>query len=155
MTNNQSVIEEEVEKFSSLADEWWDPSGPLNTLHAINPTRLEYIRSKIEDHFGSFRENINILDVGCGGGLVTVPLYKIGANITGIDASKNNILAARKYAENHGFDIKYICETAENHQCDARSQGKWLVYPIEVYSVGGRPFDHHSSGSLSKYCGGN
>jgi 2-polyprenyl-6-hydroxyphenyl methylase/3-demethylubiquinone-9 3-methyltransferase len=106
----------EVEKFSKLADAWWDPNGEFRTLHQINPMRLAYIRDKITEHFGEFHEGISILDIGCGGGLVSVPLARVGARVTGLDASAQNIDTASTYAESQYLDIEYICGSVEEYQ---------------------------------------
>jgi 2-polyprenyl-6-hydroxyphenyl methylase/3-demethylubiquinone-9 3-methyltransferase len=114
---DQSTIDDaEVNKFSKLAQEWWDPEGPFRTLHQINPIRLSYVKDKIVQHFGSFKPSLNIIDIGCGGGLISVPLAKLGANITGIDASLENIETAKFYAKDLGLEINFLCGAAEDHQ---------------------------------------
>ena len=105
MTKNIS----EIEKFTSLADSWWDIDGPFKTLHEINPTRLEYICNQIRKHIG--KEDISgleILDIGCGGGIVSVPLARLNAKVTGLDAGPENIIAAKAYAKGEGLDIEYL-----------------------------------------------
>jgi 2-polyprenyl-6-hydroxyphenyl methylase/3-demethylubiquinone-9 3-methyltransferase len=100
---------EEIEKFTSIADSWWDINGPFKQLHKINPIRLEYICNKIREHIG--KESVNglkILDIGCGGGIVSVPLARLGANVTGIDLGAENIAAAKEYAVSKGLEIEYI-----------------------------------------------
>ena len=92
-----TINKEEIQKFSNLADEWWDVKGKFKPLHMFNPIRIEYITSKIKKHFKIqnnkefFLKNLKILDVGCGGGLVSEPLARLGANVTGIDASEKKI----------------------------------------------------------------
>ncbi|MES2215339.1 MAG: bifunctional 2-polyprenyl-6-hydroxyphenol methylase/3-demethylubiquinol 3-O-methyltransferase UbiG [Pseudomonadota bacterium] len=115
-TNPTTVSTSEVEKFSKLADQWWDPDGEFRTLHQINPVRLFYIKEKIVEHFGEFKPGIAILDIGCGGGLVSVPLAKIGAKVTGLDASSQNINTASLHAKKQGLDIEYIAGTVEEHK---------------------------------------
>ena len=91
-----SVNKKEIEKFSKMADEWWDPSGKFKPLHKFNPIRIQYIKENI---IGNFKlknkkkplDKINILDIGCGGGLLSEPMKRLGANVTGIDASSKNI----------------------------------------------------------------
>jgi len=91
-----SVNKKEIEKFSKMADEWWDPSGKFKPLHKFNPIRIQYIKENI---IGNFKlknkkkplDKINILDIGCGGGLLSEPMTRLGANVTGIDASSKNI----------------------------------------------------------------
>ena len=107
----------EIEKFSKMAKDWWNPNGKFKPLHLFNPTRIEFIREKLISHFQlnasdkTPLNNINILDIGCGGGLLCEPLKRLGAKITGIDASKKNIEAAKFHAKEMGLNIDYIhCE---------------------------------------------
>jgi 2-polyprenyl-6-hydroxyphenyl methylase / 3-demethylubiquinone-9 3-methyltransferase len=116
MHKNTSIDLNEMEKFNKTSSEWWDFNGEFKVLHKISPVRLSYITSKIKQHFSINEKSfstINILDVGCGGGLITLPLAQIGANMTGIDANKGNIFAATSYAEKHNIKINYIHSTAE------------------------------------------
>lgn len=111
----------EVAKFGALAAEWWNPNGPFGALHRMNPVRLQYIRDLGAKHFssagaGSKRDaltGLTVLDIGCGGGLVSAPLARMGAAVTAIDASKEAIGAARAYAEQAGLSIDFRCATAE------------------------------------------
>ena len=107
----------EIEKFSALAAEWWNPKGPFGALHRMNPVRLQYIRDLAIEHFGAKGSKplagLSVLDLGCGGGLVSVPLARMGANVTAIDASEEAIGAARAYAGQAGLEIDYRCMTAE------------------------------------------
>jgi len=104
----------EIEKFSKLAKEWWNPSGKFKPLHLYNPSRIEFIKEKLISHFKlkmNTKEplkNINILDIGCGGGLLCEPLKRMGASVTGIDASEKNIEAAKFHANEMGLKINYI-----------------------------------------------
>ncbi len=116
--NNTTIDPQEVEKFSRIADEWWDPNGKFKPLHQINPTRILYIREHIEAHYNisdksSPFKGLNVLDIGCGGGLVSVPFARLGANITGIDASEKNIKVAKIFANKLGLDINYLHSTVE------------------------------------------
>ena len=110
----------EVEKFSKLASDWWNPNGKFKPLHLFNPTRIKFIREKLISYFGSDPKakeplkKINILDIGCGGGLLCEPLKRLGATITGIDASKNNIEAAKLHAKKMNLKINYIHCSPEN-----------------------------------------
>ena len=115
MAVTSSIDHNEVAQFSALAGSWWDKSGPFKILHQINPIRLQYIVTKIEESFGPIAQGLEIIDVGCGGGLISVPLRKMGAKVTGLDASSENISAASAYAMNQGLDIKYICGAVEEH----------------------------------------
>jgi 2-polyprenyl-6-hydroxyphenyl methylase/3-demethylubiquinone-9 3-methyltransferase len=117
MQDNSSIDKCEVEKFDKLSAKWWDTSGEFKMLHEINPLRLDFIEDKIRQHFilsnhESFK-NIDILDVGCGGGLISVPLVKMSANVTAIDASPNNIKAAKAYTQQHNLNINYQNSTVE------------------------------------------
>ena len=107
----------EIEKFSKMARDWWNPKGKFKPLHLFNPTRIAFIKEKLISHFNldadsekAFK-NINILDIGCGGGLLCEPLKRLGATITGIDASKQNIEVAKFHANEMNLNIDYIhCE---------------------------------------------
>jgi 2-polyprenyl-6-hydroxyphenyl methylase / 3-demethylubiquinone-9 3-methyltransferase len=107
----------EIEKFSRLAAEWWNPSGPFGALHRLNPVRLQYIRDLCVKHFATAArrplEGLDVLDLGCGGGLVSAPLARMGAKLTAIDASEEAIGAARAYADQAGLHIVFQCTTAE------------------------------------------
>ena len=115
-----TIDKKEIEKFSKLASDWWNPDGKFKPLHLFNPARVKFIKEKIISHF-HIAENLDepfkklkILDIGCGGGLLCEPLRRMGANITGIDASHNNIRAAKLHAKEMGLDIKYIHTSPEN-----------------------------------------
>jgi 2-polyprenyl-6-hydroxyphenyl methylase/3-demethylubiquinone-9 3-methyltransferase len=113
-----SVNKKEIEKFSKMADEWWDPSGKFKPLHKFNPIRIQYIKENI---IGNFKlknkkkplDKINILDIGCGGGLLSEPMTRLGANVTGIDASNKNINIAKHHAKKNNLKINYICSSPE------------------------------------------
>lgn len=107
--NSPSINQQEVEKFSAIADEWWDPNGKFKPLHKFNPVRLKYIIDTINKPLIDF----TILDIGCGGGLLSVPLARLGAKVTGIDASEKNINVAKAYAEREGLEIEYLCTSVE------------------------------------------
>ena len=115
-----TVDKEEIEKFSRLAKDWWNPNGKFKPLHVWNPVRINFIKKKLIKHFDIDPKNslplknINILDVGCGGGLLCEPLKRLGANITGLDASKNNIEVAKLHSKEMNLDIVYIHSAPEN-----------------------------------------
>ena len=99
----------EIEKFTSIADSWWDTNGPFKPLHEINPTRLEYICHQIRNHVGKDDiTELKILDIGCGGGIVSVPLVRLGAKVTGVDLGAENIVAAKEYAASKKLEIEYL-----------------------------------------------
>ncbi len=110
---------EEIQKFSDLADEWWDVNGKFKPLHMFNPTRIEYITENIKNHFNIFNkkngllDSLDILDIGCGGGLISEPMARLGARVTGIDASKKNIFVASAHAEKSKLNIKYLNKSPE------------------------------------------
>ena len=113
-----SVNKKEIEKFSNMADEWWDPHGKFKPLHKFNPIRIKYIKENIIDQFNIKNKKkplsgINILDIGCGGGLLSEPMCRLGANVTGIDASLKNIKTAKFHAKKKGLKINYICSSPE------------------------------------------
>jgi len=109
----------EIEKFSAMAAEWWDPAGKFKPLHKFNPVRLGYIRDHLCRHFGldarSPRplEGKRLLDIGCGGGLLAEPMTRLGAQVVGADASENNIKTASVHAAQQGLEIDYRCTSAE------------------------------------------
>jgi 2-polyprenyl-6-hydroxyphenyl methylase/3-demethylubiquinone-9 3-methyltransferase len=107
----------EIEKFSALAAQWWNPKGPFSALHRLNPVRLQFIRDLALRHFATPPrrplDGLDVLDLGCGGGLVSAPLARLGAKLTAIDASAEAIGAARAYAQQAGLDIAYEQSTAE------------------------------------------
>tara|TARA_B100000902_G_scaffold114351_1_gene115412 strand:- start:540 stop:1262 length:723 start_codon:yes stop_codon:yes gene_type:complete len=114
-----SVNKKEIEKFSRMASEWWDPHGKFKPLHKFNPIRIKYIKENIVKNFNIKGKNkplekIQILDIGCGGGLLSEPMCRMGANVTGIDASITNIKIAKLHAKKNNLSIKYICSSPEN-----------------------------------------
>ena len=116
---NITVNKKEIDKFSRLASEWWDPYGKFKPLHKFNPVRLEYIKESIIKKFktrgkNTSLKNIKILDIGCGGGLLCEPLAKLGAEVVGIDASEKNIKIAKIHAKRNNLKIKYYCSSPEN-----------------------------------------
>jgi 2-polyprenyl-6-hydroxyphenyl methylase / 3-demethylubiquinone-9 3-methyltransferase len=115
-----TINPEEIAKFAAMAEEWWDPAGKFKPLHKFNPVRLGYIREKAIGHFkldGSKRrplEGLRILDIGCGGGLLSEPLARLGATVVGVDAGEKNIAIAKLHAEQSGLAIDYRATTAES-----------------------------------------
>ena len=113
-----SVNKKEIDKFSKMANEWWDPDGKFKPLHKFNPTRIKYIKENIINNFklkNKFRplSGINILDIGCGGGLLSEPMSRMGANVTGIDASDKNIKIAKLHSKKNKLKINYLCSSPE------------------------------------------
>ena len=114
-----SIDPDEVARFSAQAREWWNPHGPFRPLHKFNPVRLGYIRDQIGAHFGRAGQNplpfrgLRMLDIGCGGGLVCEPMARLGAQITGVDASAENIAAAHAHALAQRLGVDYRHGSAE------------------------------------------
>ena len=116
-----TINKKEIDKFSKLADEWWDPEGKFKPLHNFNPVRLRYIKDTIIKKFGNKSEklplkDIKILDIGCGGGLLSEPLSRLGATVTGIDASDRNIKIAKMHLKKSKLDINYYCSSPESFE---------------------------------------
>ncbi len=113
-----SVNKKEIEKFSKMATEWWNPQGKFKPLHKFNPIRIKYIKENIINNFNLKNKTkpllgINILDVGCGGGLLSEPMRRMGANVTGIDASDINIKIAKLHSKKNNLKIDYLCSSPE------------------------------------------
>jgi len=115
-----TINKEEIQKFSNLAEEWWDVNGKFKPLHMFNPIRIEYILDEISKHFELDRKekdllkNLEILDIGCGGGLISEPMARLGGNVTGIDASEKNIKIASVHCEENNLKINYLNKSPEN-----------------------------------------
>ena len=114
-----TINKDEIQKFSKMADEWWDVNGKFKPLHMFNPIRIEYILDQITNHFKINRSKelplngLKILDIGCGGGLISEPMTRLGAEVTGIDASEKNIKIAKIHAKKNNLNIKYINSSPE------------------------------------------
>ena len=115
-----TINKKEIEKFSKIAEEWWDPTGKFKPLHKFNPIRISYIKNNIISSFKLDTSNnqplkkVKILDIGCGGGLLSEPMSRLGAEVIGIDASNKNINVAKLHAKKNNLDIKYMCYSPEN-----------------------------------------
>ena len=114
-----TINKEEIQKFSKLADEWWDVNGKFKPLHMFNPVRIEYILDEITKHFqlssnNKYKlKNLKILDIGCGGGLISEPLARLGGDVTGIDAAEKNIKVASLHSKKNNLSINYINKSPE------------------------------------------
>ncbi|MDC3085254.1 bifunctional 2-polyprenyl-6-hydroxyphenol methylase/3-demethylubiquinol 3-O-methyltransferase UbiG [Candidatus Pelagibacter sp.] len=116
---NNTINKKEIEKFSKIAEEWWNPSGKFKPLHKFNPIRIAYIKENIINSFNIKNQTkplkkVKILDIGCGGGLLSEPMSRLGADVVGIDASEKNIQVARLHAKRNNLNIKYLCASPEN-----------------------------------------
>ncbi|OJF90794.1 bifunctional 2-polyprenyl-6-hydroxyphenol methylase/3-demethylubiquinol 3-O-methyltransferase UbiG [Pararhizobium antarcticum] len=115
-----TIDQKEVDRFSAMAAEWWDPRGKFRPLHKFNPVRLTYIRDRVSEAFGRDPlapqplKGLRVLDIGCGGGLLSEPMARMGAEVVGADASEKNIMIARTHAEGSGVAVDYRAVTAES-----------------------------------------
>ena len=115
---NNTINKKEIEKFTKIAEEWWNPHGKFKPLHKFNPIRISYIKESIINTFKLEQkvkplEKIKILDIGCGGGLLSEPMSRLGAEVTGIDASGKNIEIAKYHARKNNLNVKYFCAPPE------------------------------------------
>ena len=114
-----TIDQSEVDRFSAMAAEWWSPTGKFKPLHKFNPVRLAYIRDRVAENFGRDpksprpMEGLRVLDIGCGGGLLSEPMARMGADVVGADASEKNIAIAKIHAAESGVKVDYRAETAE------------------------------------------
>ena len=114
-----TINKDEIQKFSKLAEEWWDVKGKFKPLHMFNPIRIEYLLEKIKDHFKIDNnapiplQNLKILDIGCGGGLISEPMARMGGLVTGIDASEKNIKVAELHSKKNNLKINYLNKSPE------------------------------------------
>ena len=114
-----TINKEEIQKFSKLAKEWWDVNGKFKPLHMFNPIRIEYITDFIKNHFKikknktNYLSGLKVLDIGCGGGLISEPMSRLGASVTGIDASEKNINVAKIHSKESRLNINYINTSPE------------------------------------------
>lgn len=112
--------EAEIGRFNALAREWWDPNGPMKPLHRLNPSRLAFMREEVLAYFGRDARNmqpfkgLSLLDIGCGAGLVSEPMARMGFDVSGIDPAEENIAVARDHAQKGGLSIRYRATTIEN-----------------------------------------
>ena len=115
---NNTINKKEIEKFSKIAEEWWNPEGKFKPLHKFNPIRISYIKENIIKTFKISQKktplkNLRILDIGCGGGLLSEPMSRLGAEVTAIDASEKNITVAKLHSKKNNLKINYICTSPE------------------------------------------
>ena len=120
-----TINKKEIEKFSRIAEEWWNPDGKFKPLHKFNPIRISYIKDNIIKTLKLKNkkkplETVKILDIGCGGGLLSEPMKRLGAEVVGIDASNKNINIAKIHAKKNKLDIKYLCTSPENFETNEK-----------------------------------
>ena len=119
--SGESVDPRETEHYHRLAQAWWDTDGPFWPLHGLNRFRVGYLRQRIAEHYGTDADDrpaagLRVLDIGCGGGILSESMARLGATVTGIDPVARNIAIASDHAAQSGLDIDYRCETVESHQ---------------------------------------
>jgi len=122
---NNTINKKEIEKFSKIAEEWWNPEGKFKPLHKFNPIRISYIKENVINSFNLNNkdkplDNIKILDIGCGGGLLSEPMCRLGAQVFGIDASEKNINIAKLHAKKNGLKIYYECTSPESFKTETK-----------------------------------
>jgi len=121
-----TINKKEIEKFSKIAEEWWNPDGKFKPLHKFNPIRISYIKNNIirslnlKNKEKKPLKKVKILDIGCGGGLLSEPMSRLGADVVGIDASSKNINVAKLHASKNNLKIKYLCTSPENLKIDTK-----------------------------------
>ena len=121
-----TINKKEIEKFSKIAEEWWNPDGKFKPLHKFNPIRISYIKNNIirslnlKNKEKKPLEKVKILDIGCGGGLLSEPMSRLGADVVGIDASSKNINVAKLHASKNNLKIKYLCTSPEKLKIDTK-----------------------------------
>ena len=120
-----TINKKEIEKFSRIAEEWWDPKGKFKPLHNFNPIRISYLKENITKNLNLKKKDkilsgIKILDIGCGGGLLSEPMSRLGAEVFGMDASERNIEVAKIHAKKSGLKIKYLCSSPEKFKTNLK-----------------------------------
>ena len=131
---SSTINKKEIDKFSKIAEDWWNPEGKFKPLHQFNPERIKYIKDNTVKHFKLTNKdkpfkNLNILDIGCGGGLLSEPMSRLGGNVTGIDASEKNIISAKIHAKQNNLNISYFCNSPENFKSNKKFD---LVLNMEI-----------------------
>ena len=131
---SSTINKKEIDKFSKIAEDWWNPEGKFKPLHQFNPERIKYIKDNTIKHFNLTNKdkpfkNLNILDIGCGGGLLSEPMSRLGGNVTGIDASEKNIISAKIHAKQSNLNISYFCNSPENFKSNIKFD---LVLNMEI-----------------------
>ena len=131
---SSTINKKEIDKFSKIAEDWWNPEGKFKPLHQFNPERIKYIKDNTIKHFNLTNKdkpfkNLNILDIGCGGGLLSEPMTRLGGNVTGIDASEKNIISAKIHAKQNNLNISYFCNSPENFKSNKKFD---LVLNMEI-----------------------
>ena len=149
-----TINKKEIEKFSKIAQEWWDPKGKFKPLHKFNPIRIKYIKENIITDFKIKNrinplQDLNILDIGCGGGLLSEPMARMGANVVGIDASEKNIKVAKYHLKNSKLKIKYFNTSPEKFKTNQKFDiilNMEIVEHVDDVNI----FLNHSSKFLKK-----
>jgi 2-polyprenyl-6-hydroxyphenyl methylase/3-demethylubiquinone-9 3-methyltransferase len=128
---NTTINEDEIRKFEKIAQQWWDPNGFFRPLHIMAPTRINYIKSLIQRSLAEkSANNISIIDIGCGGGLISEPFAKLGFQVNAIDASDVNIKIAAAHADSAGVKVHYHTSTAEEYSLNGKKHD--VVLALEI-----------------------
>ena len=141
----RTLDKSQIDHFAKDSANWWDPDGPFKPLHRLNPARLKFIRETLVRHFGLDDSKIRaltdltILDIGCGGGLISEPLCRLGATVTGLDADRTGIETAIAHAQTEDLDINYICGAAEDLVAKKRTFD--VVLALEIIEHTSSPED--------------
>ena len=144
MSANSTIDKDEILKFQAMAEEWWNPQGKFKPLHMLNPSRLEYITEQISWHFNLNLDDerpfdgLRILDIGCGGGLVSEPMARMGAKVLGADAAERNVFIAREHAKKSNLRIDYRHTAVENLKNDSLDFD--VIINMEVIEHVANPF---------------
>ena len=125
-TGGSNFSEDEIARFDALAESWWDPKGKYKTALDFNRARLDVIKAQIENHIGTDYSTLSMIDIGSGGGLISEPLAKLGAHVTGIDASAVSVEVAKRHAEKSGVDVNY------RHMLSSEVVGEGLQYDVVI-----------------------
>lgn len=153
--SSPSLDQSEVEKFSRLAAEWWNPEGKFAVLHKFNPLRLAYIREQVTARFGRDPyaakpfAGLDVLDIGCGGGLLSEPMARLGASVTGIDPSEQNLKTALAHAAEQALEIEYRTATAEMIAAEGRRFQVILNMEVVEHTADPAQFIHACASMLA------
>ncbi|MGC0371524.1 MAG: hypothetical protein DGJ47_000213 [Rickettsiaceae bacterium] len=147
---DSSIDYTELNKFNKTDQEWWDPSGEFKTLHQINPVRIDYIRSIIKQSFSKESSEISLLDIGCGGGLISAPMARMGYEVTSLDPNHYNIDACRTYSEKNNLKTKLVNKTVEDHAIENKKYDVILCLEVVEHVANLDKFLHDTQSMLKE-----